>query len=285
MLLPAFVLVAVFHYIPIYGIQMAFKQVRLGQSFLQGEWIGFENFIRFFNAGWFEIIIKNTVVISFVYNFLFWPVPVIFAIMLHNCVYKKIGKFVQTISYMPHLLSLVVVISIVNLFCDGQTGLINILLNAAGHERISFFGREDMVVPLYSISGIWQHMGFSAIVYLAALTTVDTEMMESAYIDGASKFQRIIYIDFPSILPTVITMFILNMGRLFNVGAEKMLLLQTDLNIGASEVITTYVYKAGIRNAQYGFATAVGLFNNVVNFIILVVVNTIAKRISDTSLF
>ncbi len=284
-LLPALVVLLIFSYGPMYGIIMAFQDVQIGVPLWENKWVGFKHFIRFFNGAWFGTTIKNTVCISLISNFLCWPFPLILALLLHNCTMKRTGKLVQNITYLPHLLSTVVIVSIIRLLCDGETGLINILLKNAGEQRINFFGDPKWVYPLYAISGVWSSMGYGAIVYLGALAAVDEELIEAAKVDGAGKLKRIWHIQLPTILPTVITMLILNMGKLFSIGADKMLLLQTDLNLASSEIIATYVYKTGVGGAQYGFATAVGLFQNIINLILVLTVNKISKKVSDTSLF
>lgn len=284
-LLPALIALIVFSYIPMYGVLMAFQDVKIGHAFSLGNWVGFKHFIRFFNGGWFGTTIKNTVLLSLANNFLCWPFPIALALLMHNCTNGKVRKLSQTATYLPHLLSIVIIVSILNVFCSGESGLINILLRSMGMDRINFFGSPKWVIPLYVISGLWADTGYSAIVYLAALSSVDEQLIESAMIDGAGKLRRIWNIQLPTIAPTVVTMLILNMGKLFAVGADKMLLLQTDLNLSASEIIATYVYKTGFGGAQYGFSTAVGLFQNVINLILLLIVNAVSKKLSDISIF
>ncbi|MBD2844160.1 sugar ABC transporter permease [Paenibacillus sp. IB182496] len=285
MLLPAIAVTFVFSYLPLYGLQIAFKTTRLGANYLNGDWIGFDHFVRFFNAGWFGTIMKNTVLLSVGSYLIAFPFTIMLALMIFNAVNKRLAKFTQTFTYLPHLLSGVVVIGILNLFVNGETGLINIFLRLTGQETISFFGRNDMVLPLYIITNLWQHVGFSAIVYLAALNSIDGSIVESARIDGANKFKIMMKIQLPWILPVIVTMLILNMGHILNVSVDKVLLMQTDLNISASEVIATYVYKAGIQGAQYGFAAAVGLFNNCINLAMLLFINWLSRRINETSIF
>ena len=284
MLLPAFAALIVFSYVPMYGIIMGFQDVRIGNSFGNNEWIGLYHFKRFFDSYWCDKIIRNTVVTSLVSHLLVWPVPIMLALLLHNSTNKYIKKISQMSSYLPHLLSTVVVISIVSLFCSGDSGLINILLQKFGYEKISFLGLPEWVLPLFTVSGVWTSAGYSAIVYLGALSSVDEQMVEAARIDGASKLQIIWHIQLPSILPTVVTMLILSMGSLFSVGAEKMLLLQSSMNLEASEIISTYVYKFGMMQSQYGFSTAVGLFQNIVNLIMMISVNAISRKVAQTSI-
>ena len=283
-LLPGFIALLIFSYGPMYGIVTAFQDVKFGRGYGMNEWVGLYHFKRFFNSTWFETIMVNTMSVSFLRLIFTWPLPIIMALLLHNCTSKGIKKTAQMTSYLPHLLSTVVVVSIINLFCAGDFGLINIVLRNAGMERISFFGEPGLVYPLYIISDIWKETGYSAVVYMGALSSVDEELMEASKIDGASKLQSIWHIQIPCIIPTIVTMFIMSMGNLFAMGADKMLLLQTDLNISASEIISTYVYKVGIMQSQYGFSAAVGLFQNVINVTMLLTVNWICKKKLDTSI-
>ena len=283
LMLPALAALFIFSYIPMYGTLMAFQDVKLGNSILENTWVGLKHFIRFFNGAWFWTTIKNTVAICFLNNILCWPFPLILALLLHNSSNEKIKKITQSATYIPYLLSLVLVVSIINLFCSGETGLINILLEKLGHKRINFFGDPNWVRPLYVISSIWQQTGYGAIIYIAALSGVDASLEEAAMIDGAGKWKRILHVQLPSILPTVITMLIMNMGQAFSLGADKMLLLQTDLNLSKSEIISTYVYKTGFISTQYGFSTAVGMFQSVVNLLVLLIVNKISKKVTDIS--
>lgn len=283
-MLPALVALIVFSYIPMYGIVMAFQDVKIGNPFGQNEWVGLYHFKRFFNGAWFATILKNTVAISILNNILAWPFAVFLALLLHNSPSQKLKKLTQTATYIPHMLSLVLIVSIVNVFCAGESGLINILLAKLGFDGISFFGNPKWVRPLYVISGIWAQTGYSAIVYVGALSAVDEELIEASKVDGAGKIKQIWHIQLPTILPTIVTMLILTLGKSFAVGADKMLLFQTELNISASEIISTYVYKTGIDGGQFGFSTAVGLFQNLVNIILLMSVNWISKKLTDISI-
>ena len=283
-MLPGLIALIIFKYGPMYGVLMAFQDVKIGNPFAQNEWIGLYHFIRFFKSNWFFTVIKNTIIISLLLNIVCWPFPILLALMLHNSTNGKIKKVAQMTSYLPHLLSIVVVVSIINIFCSGEAGLINIILSKLGLERINFFGDPDWVRPLYLISDVWAQTGYGAIVYLGALAAVDEELIEAARIDGASKLKCIWHIQLPTILPTVVTMLILNLGKMFTIGADKMLLLQTDLNLASSEIISTYVYKVGFISTQYGFSSAVGLFQNVINLILLLLVNWVAKKLTDVSI-
>lgn len=286
MMLPAVIVVFVFCYIPIYGITMAFKDVRVGQGLLDGTWVGFQHFQRLFNSPMFGEIIKNTLRITLVKNFVLLPLPIIFALLVHNSNSPRIRKFSQTISYLPHLISMVVIVYIINLFCDPQSGLLNHLLeNVLGMERINMLEDPSFYYPIYFISDIWATLGSSAVIYIAALASVDEQLMEAAMVDGASKIQRMWHIELPAIRPTIVILLIMDMGNILKVGYEKSLLLQNDLNLQVSETIATYVYKTGLVSAQYGFSTAVNLFQNLVGLILVIVCNQIAKKYSDSSLF
>lgn len=284
-MLPAFVAILIFAYFPMYGITMAFKDVPLGKTVSEGAWVGLKHFRRLFGAVSFSKIIRNTVVVSLVSSFFSIPFPIVLGVMLHNCTHTGLKKLSQTATYIPHLVSTVIVVSILNLFCNGSTGLINIVRANMGFAKISFFGKNVWFVPLYVISGLWQSVGYGAVTYLAALASVDGELVDASRIDGANKLQKIWYIDLPTIKPTIMTLLILNIGHVFGASTDKVLLMQTPLNLEASEVIGTYVYKCGIESAQYSFSTAVGLFNNLVNFIVLVIANFLSKKLTSTYLF
>jgi putative aldouronate transport system permease protein len=214
-----------------------------------------------------------------------FPVPIIFALLLNQIRNNRARKTIQTISYAPYFISNVVVVSIMAVILSPGSGFINTIIKAFGAEPVLFMTRPEYFRPMYIVSNIWQSMGFSAIIYIAALTVINPEYYEAAIVDGASKFQRIIHIDIPLIIPTIVIMFILSVGNVMTIGYEKVYLMQNGMNTSVSEIISTYVYKAGLQNAQYSFATAVGLFNSVVNFIILIIANAIAKKTADTSIF
>lgn len=285
LLLPGLLILLIFHYVPMYGVTIAFKDVHIGQSIFEGTWVGFKHFQRLFSSDLFSTIFKNTLVITLVQNFLLWPLPIIFALMIHNCTVGSVRKVTQSISYMPHLLSMVVVVSIIELFCSRETGVINVLRQNFGLDPIYFMGESRWFRPLYFISDVWTSLGSSAVIYIAALSAVDLQIVEAATIDGASKLRRMWYIDIPTILPTIILLFIMSMGQILNLSYEKVLLMQNDLNLNVSEIIGTYVYKTGLLSAQYSFSAAVSLFNNVVGLVLIFITNRIAKKAADISLF
>ena len=285
MLLPGLICLIVFHYIPMYGVTIAFKDLHIGDSLFGGQWVGFKHFIRLFDSDIFPTILKNTLSITMIKNFLLWPIPIIFALIVHNCRNNAVRKTTQTLSYIPYLMSMVVVVSLLELLCNRETGIINVLLQKLGMDSVYFFGENKYFLPMYLISDVWQTMGSSAVIYIAALSAVDPQLVEAAKIDGATKLQRIWYIDLPTIRPTIVILLIMNMGKILSIGYEKVLLMQNDLNLEASEIIGTYVYKSGLVGMQYSFSAAVSLFNNVVGLILLIVANQLAKKATDSALF
>ena len=244
-----------------------------------------QHFIKFVNAPNFWQLLRNTLSLSV--KSLLWgfPVPVILALMLNEIRSSKIKRVVQTITYAPHFLSMVAMVGLINLVLARETGLINHLLVALGFERKNFLIMPSAYQPIYILSGIWQEAGWGSIIYLAALTSVDLQMLEAAQIDGANRFQKIWYIDIPSILPTIVIMLIMRSGSLLSVGYEKVLLLQNDMIRDVSEVISTYNYRMGILQGKYSYTTAIGLFNSVINGIILLAVNKISNIVTETSLW
>ena len=284
LLLPAFVAVLVFSYIPMYGVVMAFQNVKLGVPIMENEWVGLHHIKKFFESLWFETTMSNTMVLAIAQNLIYPPFELALALMLHNCNNKYIKKWTQSLTYIPHLLSTVVVISILRVFIAKSSGLINNMFAAFGMERIDFLSLPEAAIPLYIIIGLWQNCGYSAVVYIGALASVDEQMVEAARIDGASKWRIVWNIQLPSIMPTVITMLILSFGSLFGASTERMLLLQTDLNIRGSEIIGTYLYKQGIAGARYGFSTAIGLFQNLLNICMMFLVNWLGDKFAGMSI-
>ena len=285
LILPAVLYFAIFCYGPMYGIQLAFKDYNALSGITGSPWVGFKHFERFFNSYQFGKLLKNTLTLSAMQLLLGFPLPIVLALCLNYARNAKFKKIVQTITYAPHFISIVVLVGMLNIFFSINGGLVNGLVTAFGHEPILFMGKESWFRPLFVGSGVWQNMGWNAIIYLAALSGVNPELHEAAVADGASKLQRVWHVDLPAIRPTIIIMLILNCGQLMGLGFEKAFLMQNSLNLGRSEIIATYVYKMGLLDAQYGFATAVGLFNSVINFILLITVNQISKKVSETSLW
>ena len=285
LLLPAVVFVAIFHYVPMYGVLMAFEDYSPVKGILGSPFVGLKQVAKFFSTYMAKQIITNTVALSAYSLLASFPFPVILALMLNYCVSRKFGKLVQTVTYMPYFISVMVLVGIMNIFFSTNYGVVNMVLELIGMEPISFMSSEACFRHMYVWSGIWQGMGYSAVIYFAALSGIDPTLYEAAELDGASKLQRIRYIDLPGIMPTVITMLIMSAGNLMSVGFEKAYLMQNDRNSGVSEIIATYVYKVGLIDARYSFSAAVNLFNSIINFIILVVINRLSGKLSETSLW
>lgn len=285
MLLAPLAYVFVFSYIPMTGIVMAFKKVDLSGGLYGGAWVGLKNFMDFFNLWTFKRLIKNTVWISFCYLVLGFPFPILLAISLNEARSLAFKKTVQMVTYAPYFISTVVMVGMLNQLLSPYGGIVNQFLGCFGIEPINFMGKPEYFVAIYVISGIWQGMGYSAIVFIAALTAVDPELYEAARIDGANKLQKICYIDLPSILPTAVILFIMNMGSVMSLGFEKIYLMQNDLNRAVSDVISTYVYEQGLLRNQYGFATAVDLFNSVINLSLVTFFNWVGRRVSQVSIW
>ena len=286
LVLPAVAHIFIFKYLPIYGVRIAFTDgfsLRSGRS--APEWNNFAHFVRFFSGVYFWPIIKNTLGIA-LYDLAVWPLPLILALMMNQLRSQKYKKTVQLVTYAPHFISTVVVVAILYMFLSPRNGVVNTVLVAiTGGDPIFFLGEPAWAKSLYIWSGVWQDTGFGAIIYLAALSGVDMSTKEAAFCDGASKLQIIGRVEIPWIMPTVSILFIMRLGNLISVGFEKVLLLQNSLNVSALEVVSTYVYKSGILNSQYDFATAVNLMESVLNFVFLMSANRIAKRLGQVTLW
>ncbi len=285
LLLPAILYTAVFFYIPMYGVLMAFQDYSPVKGIIGSNFVGLKHFKKFFSTYMAKQIISNTVILSGYSLLASFPFPVILALMLNYCVNRRFGKIVQTVTYMPYFISVMVLVGMMNIFFSTNYGVVNTVLQALGIEPFSFMSSEKSFRHMYVWSGIWQGMGYSSVIYFAALSGIDPTLYEAAELDGASKLQRIRYIDLPSIMPTVIIMLIMSAGNLMSIGFEKAYLMQNDRNSGVSEIIATYVYKVGLIDARYSFSAAINLFNSAINFVILIVINKISRKLSDTSLW
>ena len=285
-ILPPVIFLAIFEYYPMFGVQIAFKQYSAGLGIWKSPWIGFGNFTRFFQSFQFSRVIINTLRISLYSLIVNFPLSFIFALMLNLVRNPKLKKVVQTITYIPYFISVVVVVGMINQLFNPVVGIYGNIyrLFYPGAYPKSILTRPDAFIHLYIWSGVWQGMGWSSIIYIAALSSVDPELHEAAMIDGATRWKRVLHIDLPTIIPTASIMLILNSGSLLSVGFEKTYLLQNTANNAVSEVISTYVYKTGMTTgggANFSYATAIGLFNSVINLIFLVTVNTIAKKLGN----
>jgi ABC-type polysaccharide transport system permease subunit len=275
----------VFNYLPMGGVLIAFKDYSIRRGVWGSNWAGLKYFKQLFDAPIFTAILKNTIVLSLQSLVISFPFPILLALAFNEIGNLKVKKTVQTIAFAPFFISTVVVVSIMFQVFSYRYGIINSALRLAGLNAVDFQGSSDFFRPAYIWSGIWQGAGYSSILYLAALSGIDVNLYDAAVIDGASKLQKVWYIDLPGIAPTIIITLILNAGGILNVGFEKVFLMQNPANYNISEIISTYVYKVGILQAQFSFSAAVGLFNAAINCVILVLVNTIAGKINETSLF
>lgn len=279
------VLVFVFNYIPMFGVIIAFEDFSPRKGILGSDWVGLKYVIQFLTSQSSTKVIKNTFILG-IYQLIFtFPVPIILAVSLNECRSRHIKKFVQLITYAPYFISTVVLVGILMQVTDMRIGIINRIIGIFNIGPINFFGDKDLFRGLFVGSGIWQTMGYSAVIYLASLAGVSMELKEAAICDGANRLKRICNVDIPGIFPTIVTMFIFNCGNIINIGFEKAYLMQNSVNMPKSELISTFVYKVGLSNANYSFATAAGLFNSVISFVLLIIVNQISKKLTDTSLF
>lgn len=285
MIAPVAVYYIVFAYTPMYGILLAFKNYKVKQGIMGSPWVGLDHFRRFFSAYNFKQLIGNTVGISVYSLIIGFPIPIVFALMLNYLTHNRLKKVVQMVSYAPYFISTVVICGMITIFMAPDTGILNVIRGFFGLESVNFLAKPEWFKSIYVWTGVWQGMGWSSIIYISALAGVDYEMHEAAIVDGATKIQRMIHVDLPSIKPTILMLLILQMGSIMNVGFEKVYLLQNTLNKSAASVISTYVYEVGLINSDYGYSTAVGLFNSLINLGLVVAANQLSKRFAGESLF
>lgn len=285
LLLPALAYFLIFCYGPMYGAQIAFRNFNARDGITGSAWVGFAHFERFFRSPYFGSLLRNTFVIS-IYGLLAgFPLPILLALSLNELKGTKVKKLAQTVTYAPYFISTVVMCGMLIAFLNPNTGIINKLIAALGGEPVPFLSEAALFPSIYVWSGVWQGTGWGSVIYFAALSGVDPQLLEAATLDGATRWQKIWYVNLPALMPTIVIMLIMNCGSLLSVGYEKAFLLQNALNLETSEVISTYVYKTGLVSAQYSFSTAIGLFNSVVNLILLVTVNAVSRRIGENSLW
>lgn len=285
-LLPAVLYIILFDYAPMYGLQIAFKNYSFAKGFSDSPWVGLKWFKTFFETPRFWAILLNTLRVSIYSMIVSFPFPIILALCMNNAKWMKWKRFAQTVTYMPHFISTVVLVGMMSVMFSPTSGVVNNVLAMFGGSGTTYFmGKAQYFPHMYVWSGIWQGMGWGSIIYMAALAGVDPSLHEAAMIDGANKFKRVLHIDLPTIMPTVAIMLIMNCGKLLNVGYEKVYLMQNDLNLTYSEVISTYVYKMGLGSQRYSYSTAIGLFNNVVSFIFLIIVNKIVDKLTGSGLW
>ena len=284
-ILPALAYFVIFHYLPMYGMQIAFKDYVPSLGITGSPWAGFKYFRRFFASYHFLTLLRNTVGISLYHLAVGFPAPILLALMLNELGSRTYKRIVQTVAYAPHFISTVVMVGMIFSFLRPSNGIVNQFIGMIGLDPIPFMRRPEWFKTVYVLTDVWQNTGWGSIIYLAALAGIDPQLHEAAMMDGATKVQRIRHINIPGIAPTAVILLILNIGRLMRVGFEKILLMQNALNMSASDVIATYVYRVGLIGGQVSFGAAVGLFNAVINFTLLAVVNAIARKLGETSLW
>lgn len=281
LIFPTVLFFIIFKYIPMYGVQIAFRDFVPVNGIWGSEWVGFDNFRRFFNSPQFSYSIINTITLSFLNQFINFPFPILLALMLNQCEARWYKKLVQTVSYAPYFISVVVMVGLLNVFLSPTSGPVNAIIKVMGGSAINFMGEPRLFKWIYVFSDTWQNSGYNAVIYIAALAGISPEYYEAAMVDGATKFKRMIYIDIPFLMPTICVLFILGAGRIMSMGFEKAFLMQNSLNMQKSEIIATLVYKFGLIQSDFGLSTAVSLFNTVINLVFIITVNTITKKLSS----
>ncbi|WP_244213984.1 ABC transporter permease [Paenibacillus barcinonensis] len=285
LVLPPVLYLLIFKYIPMVGVQIAFKDFSVVKGIWGSPWVGLKHFEAFFESPNFWLLIKNTIGISFYSLLAGFPIPILLALALNEIRTGFFKKTVQMVTYAPHFISTVVMVSIIILMLSPHVGVVDKLFSMLGFPMTNFMGIPEYFKSIYVWSGVWQGMGYSSIIYIAALAGVDPSLYEAAKMDGASRLRKIWHIDLPTLVPVTVIMLILSLGSIMGVGFEKIYLMQNPLNTSASEVISTYVYKVGLIGANFSFSSAVGLFNSVINLILLIIVNSISRKVSENSLW
>lgn len=282
--IPVFVYYILFHYRPMYGAVIAFQNYVPSSGIYGSEWVGLKHFKDFFTGYYFPTLMKNTLVLSVSNLLLGFPMPIILAILINDLKSKKFAKTVQTITYMPHFISLVVICGMIIQFTRSN-GFITYILTFFGFEEQTMLNNPKLFVPIYVLSTIWQETGWGSIIYLAALQSIDQELYQAAQIDGAGKWKQTLHITVPGLLPTIIVLFIMRVGKIMSIGFEKVILLYNPSIYETADIIASYVYRRGILGTDWSFSSAVGLFNSIINFILVISVNKLSRKLSDTSLW
>lgn len=285
LIMPTILFFIIFNYVPIYGLIISFKDLQPGFTIFNSPWVGFKWFEEFLSSPYFLRSLKNTVILSGLSLVIQFPIPIMFALVLNEIKNKPFKKIAQSVSYFPYFLSTVIIVGMLFNFLSVDTGIVNTILRENGKETINFFNDVHYFRPMYIITGLWQNMGWNSIIYLAALTGIDPTLYEAATIDGAKRLKQIRHITIPGIYPTIMVMLLISLGNLLNVGFEKIILMYNPSTYDVADVISTYVYRTGIQNQQYSLATAVGLFNQAINFTLLVVSNSVSKKIGGEGLW
>lgn len=285
LILPAIIYFIVFNYFPLYGIQIAFKDYKAVQGIAGSAWVGLKHFKTFFEAYYFERLLKNTLLLNVYYLLWSFPIPILLAILLNQIRKDRVKRFIQTTIYVPYFISTVVLAGMLYIFLSPTSGIFNFARNAIGLRSIDYMSEAGAFRSIYVISGIWQSAGYGTILYIATLAGIDMSLYEAAEIDGADIWQKIRYIDFPSLVPTIMMVFILDCGKLLSSDTNKALVMQTAGNIPTSDIIGVYVYNVGLGSGQFSYTAAIGLFINVINFVIIMSVNKLSKKLTDVGLF
>ena len=285
MVLPMFLYIAIFHYWPMYGVQIAFRNFNFADGITGSPWVGFKWFNYFFNSAQFQVIVRNTLSLTLYDLAAGFPIPILLAIIMHSITNKRFRRIAQTITYLPHFISVIVLVGMMSCMFSVNSGWVNRLIVSMGGTAKQFMGDAAYFRHIYVWSSVWQQMGWNSIIYLAALTAIDPGLHEAAMIDGAGKLSRIWHVDLPGISGTIAIMLILRFGSIMSLGFDKVYAMQNSLNSSVSEVISTYVYEMGMVKYRYSYSAAVGLFNNVINFAMLALVNTLSSKLSGSSLW
>ncbi len=285
MLIPIVLFYILFAYKPMWGLQIAFKDFSVFKGIAESPWVGLDHFKDFFNNPYFGRLLKNTLAISGLSLLFGFPLPIILALLLNEIRSKKYKSFVQTCTYLPYFVSAVVVCGMVTNFLSPTSGIVNLILNKFGYESIYFLSKSEWFRPVFIIQALWCGTGYSSIVYLAALGGIDTQLYDAAKVDGCNRWRQTIHVTLPGLLPTIVTIFIINVGNVLNVGYEKIILLYQPATYETADVISTYMYRLGIENNDYGLSTAVGLFNSVINFLFVVIANKISNKVNGMGLW
>ena len=275
----------IFHYIPMWGVQIAFRDFVSQTPMLQMPWRGFHYFEQFLGSALFWLYFKNTVIIAFYTLVAGFPLPIILAICLNECRFRRFKKTIQMVTYMPFFISTVVLVAMILQFTAPETGVVNTIMSSLGRPRVNYMAQPQSFRHIFVWTGIWQTTGFSAIIYLAALSGISQDLIDAAKVDGCNRWQRVWHIDLPGIMPTIVILLILNISSLVNVGFERIFLMQNAFNISVSEVLSTYIWRVGVAGGNFSFSAAAGLFNNLIAFALILIANFTARRLGETSLW
>lgn len=275
----------IFYYIPIYGLQIAFRQYIPSKGILGSKWVGLKWFSQFFNSYYFSEITINTILLSLYTLAIGFPIPIILALIINEIKSTALKKTVQNVTYIPHFLSVVVIVSMLTIFSNPNYGLFNQIRGIFGLKPIDFMADPGAFRSLYVFSNVWQHMGFNSIIYIAALSAIDPALYEAATMDGAGRFKKILHISLPGIVPTIMILLIMRIGSIMNVGFEKVILMQNPINKSTSEIISTFIYTNGIQQGQFSYSAAVGLFNSFINCVLLLIANRTSKKLTGSGLW